>query len=378
MSEPFDRLAYPIGNRLVSMTELLRIFADPEHEREAHSRYSDLHLKIGEPARYRFDGDLQVIPGAEPVTEEMLRALIEPTLSPEQREVLHAGRDDVDVGFQLPATGQCFRLNIFHDRDGLAATIRALPRKVLDVRDVGFHEDQVWQNICSLSQGLVLLSGQTGSGKSTSIASLIQKINEQRAVRIISLEDPIEYVFSSGHALISQRELGTHISSFSEGLRSALREDPDIIYVGEMRDTETIALALTAAETGHLVFSTLHSRDATSTLTRILDSFPADRQKAVATQLSLSLAYVINQKLVTRRDGGRIVAMEVLHNNTAAANLLRTGTLPQLYGMIESSTRDTMITLERHLGIHYKAGAISFDEAEASANVPEALRRHIG
>ncbi len=266
-----------------------------------------------------------------------------------------------------------FRINVFHENDGICAAIRALSLDIPKVEKIGFPND-VWKDIVNRRQGLVLLTGITGAGKSTTIASLIDRISEKRACRIITVEDPIEYLYRQKYSIISQREIGKDVSSFVDGLRAMLREDPDIIFVGEMRDPETIAMTLMAAETGHLVFSTLHTRDATGTVTRILDYFPPGRQSEVQNQLSLGLAYIISQKLVPKKDGkGRIVAMEVLNNtNYACANLIRTGKIEQLYSQLQTKTKnkpdEKMITMEKHLAMLVKGDKVDLLEAQKWAN----------
>ncbi|MCJ7778074.1 MAG: type IV pilus twitching motility protein PilT, partial [Sedimentisphaerales bacterium] len=222
--------------------------------------------------------------------------------------------------------------------------------------------------------GLVLVTGITGAGKSTTIASLIDRISEKHASRIITIEDPIEYIYQQKHSIISQREIGKDVKSFIDGLRAMLREDPDIIFVGEMRDPETIAMTLMAAETGHLVFSTLHTRDATGSVTRILDYFPSARHNEVQNQLSLGLAYIISQKLIPKKDGkGRLVAMEILNNRSyACANLIRTGKIEQLYSQMQTKTKDRpdekMITMEKHLAMLVKEDKVDLLEAQKWAN----------
>jgi twitching motility protein PilT len=217
------------------------------------------------------------------------------------------------------------------------------------------------------------MTGITGAGKSTTIASIIHRISEKSACRIMSVEDPIEYIFPQKYSITSQRELGRDVESFGEGLKEMLRQDPDIIFVGEMRDAETISMTLMAAETGHLVFSTLHTRDATGTITRILDYFPEGRQSEVRNQMSLGLAYIICQKLVPKKDGtGRLVAMEILNNNYACANLIRTGKIEQIYSQLQTKTRnkpdEKMMTMERHLATLVKADKIDLLEAKKWAN----------
>jgi twitching motility protein PilT len=218
-----------------------------------------------------------------------------------------------------------------------------------------------------------LLTGITGAGKSTTIASFLDRICEKKACRIISLEDPIEYILKQKNSVISQREVGRDVPSFVDGLKAMLREDPDIVFVGEMRDAETIAMTLMAAETGHLVFSTLHTRDVTGTITRILDYFPASRQDEVRNQLSLGLAYVVCQKLIPKKDGtGRLICMEILNNNYAVANLIRNGKIEQLYSQLQTKTKNApgekMITFEHHLAKLVKTGKIELLEAKKWVN----------
>jgi twitching motility protein PilT len=231
----------------------------------------------------------------------------------------------------------------------------------------------VWKDIVKLKHGLVLFTGITGAGKSTTIASLIERINKKRACRVLTLEDPIEYLFSQKNAIISQREVGRDVATFSDGLRAMMREDPDVIFVGEMRDAETVSMTLTAAETGHLVFSTLHTRDVTGSITRILDYFPSGRQDEVRNQLSLGLQYVISQKLIPRKNGvGRVVGMEILNSNYAVANLIRMGKIEQILSQLQTKTRnqpdEKMITMERHLSHLVKKGEVDLLEAKKWAN----------
>jgi twitching motility protein PilT len=241
------------------------------------------------------------------------------------------------------------------------------------VESIGFPNN-VWEDIVECKQGLVLVTGITGAGKSTTISSIIDRISEKKACRIITLEDPIEYLLPNKHSMVSQREVGRDVKSFSHGLRAMLREDPDVIFVGEMRDSETISMTLMAAETGHLVFSTLHTRDAIGTITRILDYFPTGRQSEVRNQLSLGLAYIICQKLIPKKDGtGRIAAIELLNNNNyACANLIRTGKVEQIYSQLQTKTRlnpdEKMTTMERHLAQLVKQDKIDLLEAKKWAN----------
>jgi twitching motility protein PilT len=276
----------------------------------------------------------------------------------------------VDCSYRIAETH--FRINVFKENDGICAAIRALSADIMPVERVGFPND-IWKDIINRKHGLVLLTGVTGAGKSTTIASLINRISEEKASRVITIEDPIEYIFEQKKSLISQREIGRDVYSFIDGLRSMLREDPNIIFVGEMRDAETIAMTLMAAETGHLVFSTLHTRDTAGSIMRILDYFPPGRQNEVRNQLSLGLAYIISQKLIPRKDSkGRIAAMEILNNNYATANLIRTGKVEQIYSQLQTKTSnrydEKMITMERHLARLVKDNKIDIEEAQKWAN----------
>jgi twitching motility protein PilT len=349
-----------------SLQELLDFFA-----RRGVMRVSDLHLKAGCPPTYRVDGDLQPMrsPPLDAATvEEAARRLL-----PEEEFARLAARKAVD-GSLIQDKFQ-FRLNVFRDSDGLCVAIRALEGGAPEVEALGFP-NQVWRDILTRQQGLVLVTGITGCGKSTTIASLINRIAHTSAGRIITLEDPIEYRLKSDRSVVSQRELGRDVPSYETGLRDCLREDPDVIFVGEMRDRDATSWTLTAAETGHLVFSTLHTRDARGTITRILDMYPPDRQEEVASQLSMGLAYVICQKLVPRADGqGRVAVMEVLQNTYATANMIRLRKTEQLYSIMQTQTKDTtlerMVTLERSLANLVAAGVVEPLEAEKWANHPE-------
>lgn len=365
-----QKKVYKAQGGTFSMIDLLRSFADPDLEVDGISRISDLHMKVGEPVRYRYDGELETIEEGEPLSEEVLKELVFPLLTEQQRQSLAANAQlDIDSGYSWEAEKINFRLNIFHDRDGIACVMRMLPRHIPEIDEIGFMNPQVWQDLTALKQGLVLVTGVTGSGKSTTIASLIDYINKSRKARIITLEDPIEYVFRSEQSLISQRELGKHLSDFPSGLRSALRENPDIIYVGEIRDAVTAQLALTAAETGHFVLSTLHTKDVKGTFSRITDMFPSDRSNEIAAQLSFSLSYAISQKLLARKSGqGRVPVFEVLKNNAGVANLVRTSKLHQIYSKMETGLGEGMNTLEQHLIELVEQGVVSKEEAISHAN----------
>lgn len=363
---------YEVDGKKVSALDLLRRFADPKYRAGDIWQLSDLHLKVGEPARFRFKEELTALAGGVPLTEDVVEALLAPLLEPERLEQLRATPPtDVDAGYRLPEEDLSFRINAFRDRDGLAGVIRVLPRRVPSVERIGFPEDDTWRAIVEARQGLVLVTGVTGSGKSTTVASLIEHITRHRSVRVITLEDPVEYILDSSRGLISQREVGRHVTSFENGLRSALREDPDVLFVGEMRDRETASLAVTAAETGHLVLSTMHTRDARGAITRLVDMFPADRVREISTQLSFSVSHVLAQKLVPRADGaGRRVAMEVLRNLPPIANLIRQGEWHRIYPTMESHRRQGCITLEAHLRELVRSGQVEGAAARRYANDP--------
>jgi twitching motility protein PilT len=366
MTEEYSPAAkvYPTENLgKYSILDMLKYF-----EEHGAMRVSDLHLKVGAPPAYRIDGDLVKLKGPN-VTPDIAKQLIFPLLKEHSVRKLQTDHS-VDCSYRIGSLQ--FRINIFRENDGLAAAIRALALDVPQIERIGFPND-VWEDVIGLKAGLVLLTGITGAGKSTTIASLIGRISEKTACRILTVEDPIEYILPQKASMISQREVGRDVPSFFQGLKEMMREDPDVIFVGEMRDAETIAMTLMAAETGHLVFSTLHTRDVTGSVTRILDYFPEGRQAEVRNQLSLGLAYVISQKLIPRKDGqGRIVAMEILNNNYACANLIRIGKVEQLYSQLQTKTRnrqdEKMITLEKHLSLLVKNDDIELLEAQKWAN----------
>lgn len=359
-----DAKVYPAGEgSFLSIQDMLAYF-----EKMGAMRVSDLHIKVGTAPSYRIDGDLVKLKGGV-VTEEIIEQLVFPLLGEKNIETLKH-ETAVDCSYRYGSLQ--FRLNAFLDNDGLAVAIRALGTEIPKPEDIGFP-NAVWKDIIRKQHGLILFTGITGAGKSTTIASLIERINEDRACRIITLEDPIEYIFSQKNSMISQREVGRDVDRFSLGLRSMMREDPDVIFVGEMRDAETVALVLTAAETGHLVFSTLHTRDVVGTITRILDFFPSDRQEEVRNQLSLGLEYIISQKLIPRKDGkGRLAVVEILNSNYAVANLIRKGKIEQIYSQMQIKTKnqsdERMITFENHLAILVKQGQINLQEAQKWAN----------
>lgn len=380
MSDQYDINGpiYQVGQNILSFSQLLNYFIDPAYKRGNLSRISDMHVKVGRPVSLRIDDDLTPLPEGSPVDEQTLHYFLGILLSEKNLEIISNVESprDVDTAFEWKEQGVNFRLNVFRDRDGLAFVMRVLASIIPPIQEVGLPSEKIWQDISELKRGLVLVTGVTGSGKSTTISSLINHINISRKARIITLEDPVEFLFKSESSMVSQRQVGQDVPSFSDGLRSALRENPDIIFVGEIRDTETASLALSAAETGHLVFSTLHTRDAKGALSRIVDMFPAEQTKSLCLQLSFSLSYVLSQKLVPRSDGnGRILAMEVLKNVPALGNLIRTGNWQQVYSTMETQSKEGMMTMEQHLLHLFQHNIISKESAITYTNEASLLDR---
>ncbi len=354
--------------KALSMRDLLEYFS-----RHGTMRVSDLHLKVGSPPVYRIDGVLQKMKGAA-LSSEVLESLIRTIVSDVDWQKLNSS-GSADSSYITDEMQ--FRLNCFMENDGPAVAIRALENNIPRLENIGFP-NTAWRDIVERRHGLVLLTGVTGAGKSTTIASLIDRIAHQRACRIITLEDPIEYRLTGTAAVVSQREVGRDVPSFERGIRDCLREDPDVIFVGEMRDRESTSWTLTAAETGHLVFSTLHTRDCRGTITRILDMFPPSQQDEVASQMSLGLSHIVSQKLVPKADGnGRTVAMEILTNNYAVSNLIRLAKTEQVYSLLQTRTRDIpeerMCTMERSLAQLVQRKEITALEAEKWANHPQSF-----
>lgn len=366
---PMDRKAYKVSDsQSMSMRDLIKNF-----KRHGVHRVTDLHLKIGQPPVYRVDGSLQKL-SSPPLDRKTAQALVVALLNEAELKTLKTRRS---VNSSQLIEDLRIRVNAFFDGDGVAAAIRALDTHIPAIDAIGFPNG-VWQDITNLTHGLVLLTGATGAGKSTTIAALVQRIAHSRACRIITLEDPVEYRLESNQAIISQRAVGRDVPSFEQGMRDALREDPDIIFIGEMTDAESALWTLTAAETGHLVFSAIHTRDTVGTITRVLDMFPASRREEIIHQLALGLRYVITQKLLPRAaTKGRVVAMEVLHNNYAISNLIRQFKIEQIYSILQTQTQDVpeqrMCTLERSLAMLVRKGDIDVFDAERYANHVAAL-----
>ncbi len=330
---------------------------------------SDLHLAVGLPPILRIHGELVPL-DESPITADRMATLVNGILQPMQQERLERERD-LDLSYQIK-DGTRFRVNVHFEKEVLGIVARVIPTAIPSLDDLGMPE--VIKNLTRLDYGLVLMTGPTGCGKSTTLAAMIRLINEERSVNIITLEDPIEFLFRPVKSIIKQRQLGTDMNSFAEGLKHCLRQDPNVIMVGEMRDLETIATTLTLAETGHLVLATLHTANAAQTIDRIIDVFPPHQQTQVRLQLSFSLRAVISQRLLPRVGGGRLAARELMLNNAAVANQIRENKVAQLKSVIQTSADEGMMTMDQHLKRLLAGGHITQETALAHATSPELLK----
>ncbi len=306
---------------------------------------SDLHISAGLPPILRIDGDLVRLTDHPVLEQDAVKKLLDGIMTEPQRAEL-TEKLEIDFALEVPNISR-FRANVFHQNRGLAGAFRTIPNVVSTVNDLGLPP--IVQDFASYPNGLVLVTGPTGSGKSTTLAAILDHINNNFDSHILTIEDPIEYVHQSKHCLINQREVNRDTLSFNAALRSALREDPDIILVGELRDLETIRLALTAAETGHLVFATLHTNSASKTIYRIIDVFPGDEKAMIRSMLAESLRAVICQTLLKKEEAGRTAALEILVCNAAIRNLIREDKIAQMYSVIQTSNIQGMQTLDQHL-----------------------------
>lgn len=328
-------------------------------EEVVKKKASDLHLQVGLPPMLRVDGALVPVTGADPLTEETVEVLIFAILDEDQKQILLKDKE-FDFSFAFGDLGR-FRVNAFHERGNLAAALRLIPNEMLTVEQLGLP--QIVTKFAEYPRGLVLVTGPTGSGKSTSLAALIHKINLEQGKHIITIEDPIEYTHKSKKSVIVQREVHYDTYSFSAALRSALREDPDVVLIGEMRDLETIASAITIAETGHLVFATLHTNSAAQSIDRMIDVFPPHQQPQIRAQLSNILMAICSQRLVPSIGGGRIAAAEVLVATPAVRNIIREGKTHQLDAVIQTGAEFGMQSMDKTLVSLVHSGSISYDEA---------------
>ncbi|MBQ6313483.1 type IV pilus twitching motility protein PilT [Candidatus Saccharibacteria bacterium] len=324
---------------------------------------SDLHIQYGLPPILRVDGSLIPISGGNPLGEDVVRELIFATLDDDQQKVLIKDKE-FDYSFAFGDIAR-FRVNAFHERGKLAAAFRLIPNQIKSINDLGMPA--IVETFANFPRGLVLVTGPTGSGKSTTLAALVDKINREKSVHIITIEDPIEFTHKSIRSVVAQREVHYDTFSFSAALRSALREDPDVVLIGEMRDLETIQAAITIAETGHLVFATLHTNSAAQSIDRMIDVFPAHQQPQVRSQLANILMAVCAQRLVPAIGGGRVVASEIMVTNSAIRSLIRDGKTHQIDTAIQTGADQGMQTMDRTLVKLVQTGVITYDSAREYA-----------
>ncbi len=341
-------------------------------ERVITMRGSDLHLSAGSHPVVRVHGELQPLTDLPLLNGSQIRQMVYSIISQKQREKFEANLE-LDTSYTLPGRSR-FRLNVFLQRDSVGCVMRAIPYEIVEFDGLGVPA--AVRQFAYLPRGLVLVTGPTGSGKSTTLASLIDIVNREKAVHIMTVEDPIEFLHQHKRALVNQREVGEDTQSFANALKHVLRQDPDVILVGEMRDLETISTALTAAETGHLVFATLHTQDAPQSIDRIIDVFPAHQQQQIRVQLAASLQGIVTQQLVPTADGqGRAVVCEVLVATPAIRNLIREAKVHQIYSMLQAGGKFGMVTMDMSLAQLVRAGRITRDDAAERCANEDDLRR---
>jgi twitching motility protein PilT len=335
---------------------------------------SDLHVKAGSPPGFRIDGEVQAQDQHGPLSPEVTADLAKQLMGPEQWERFQ-NEKDIDFSFAVKDLAR-FRVNALHQRNAVGIVVRQIPDQIPDHKKLGLP--QICLDLAAKPRGLVLVTGPTGSGKSTTLAAMIDYINQTEHGHILTMEDPLEFVHADKRCFVTQRQIGQDCSSFREGLRRALRQDPDVILIGEMRDLETISMAITAAETGHLVFGTLHTTSAISTVDRIIDVFPTDAQQQVRVQLAGTLQGVVSQTLVAKVGGGRVAAREILVATDAVRSLIREAKSAQILNLMQTGKQYGMSTLEDELLRYYADGVISGDDCVAKANRPDDVRRRLG
>jgi twitching motility protein PilT len=334
---------------------------------------SDCHLSAGEPPMIRIHGDLKKLDHPS-LTQEEAHALVYDIMNDAQRKAFEETHE-CDFSFEMGAVAR-FRVNVFMQRKGEGAVFRTIPTKILTLEQL--EMPAMLKQLCEKEKGLILVTGPTGSGKSTTLAGMVDYLNETFEGHILTVEDPIEFVHQSKKCLVNQRELGPHTNSFANALRAALREDPDAILVGEMRDLETIQLALTAAETGHIVFGTLHTSSAPKTVDRIIDVFPPNQQAQIRAQFAESIEAVITQTLLKKKGGGRIAALEIMTGTTAIRNLVREGKIHQIPGTMQVSQKDGMQTMDMALQSLVSRGLVSKEEAQSKSGNPNLFGGGLG
>lgn len=328
-------------------------------EEVVRKKASDLHIQVDLPPMLRVDGSLIPVSGTDKLDEATVERLIFAILDEDQRQVLMKDKE-FDFSFAFGTLGR-FRVNAFHERGNLAAALRLIPNEIKAVTELGMPP--VVMKFAEYPRGLVLVTGPTGSGKSTTLAAIVDKINTERAHHIITIEDPIEFTHKSKKSVVVQREIHYDTYSFSAALRSSLRQDPDVVLIGEMRDLETISAAITIAETGHLVFATLHTNSAAQSIDRMIDVFPPHQQPQIRSQLANILQAICSQRLVPAIGGGRVVAAEILIANSAVRNIIREGKSHQLDAVIQTGAELGMQTMDRTLASLVQAGTVTYDEA---------------
>jgi twitching motility protein PilT len=334
-------------------------------------RASDLHLTAGSEPVVRINGSLERLENYDRLTPKDTLALLYRILSTDQQKQLETNRQ-LDLSYSVPGVAR-FRVNVYSQRESLAAAFRLIPTAIKTLDDLGLPASLY--DLCSKPRGIVLVTGPTGSGKSTTLAAMIDRINATRSDHVITIEDPIEFLHRHQRCIVNQREIGTDATSFADGLRGALRQDPDVVLLGEMRDLETIATALTAAETGHLVFATVHTQDAPSTVNRLIDVFPAAQQDQIRMQIAATLQGVVTQTLLPTADGqGRVPAVEILLPDDAVRNLIRQGKVEQVYSIMQTSTGRGMQTMEQALGDLVRRGVVTFEIALSLSSRPDQLK----
>lgn len=336
----------------------------------ARQNASDIHFVVGRKPTLRVDDVLIPIQPEAVLTPERSEELIFTILTPKQKEELSTGKE-IDFSYGLEDKAR-FRVNVYYQKGYISAALRLIPGKIKTIDELNLPP--ILHDFAGLSQGFILVVGPAGHGKSTTLAAVLDEINHKRTEHIITIEDPVEYMFVQDKSIISQREVGDDTLSFHKALRSVLRQDPDVIMIGEMRDSESIATALTAAETGHLVFSTLHTNSASQTIDRIIDSFPAEQQGQIASQLAATIVGIVSERLIPRIGGGRVPAAEIMIANSAVRNLIRERKAYQIDLVIETSSQEGMMTLNRSLAMLVKSGDISFENAELYSLNPSELR----
>jgi twitching motility protein PilT len=351
----------------IPIPELLEIVID--------RKASDLHLTVGSPPVIRMHGDLERLDQYPVLTQQGLRAMIYAILPQRRREQFEQDLE-LDMSYSLPGRGR-FRVNVYFQRDSIGAAFRLIPHEILSIESLGLPP--VVGELARYPRGFICVTGPTGSGKSTTLASLVDIVNSERKCHIMTVEDPIEFLHHHRTAMVNQREVGTDTRGFAQALKHVLRQDPDVILVGEMRDLETIQTAITAAETGHLVFATLHTQDAPQTIDRIIDVFPSHQQQQVRVQLSTTLQGIVTQQLLQTADGlGRVVASEVLIATSAVRNLIREGKVHQIYSVMQAGGRFGMQTMDASLAQLVRAGKITPRLAADRSHDPEELARLLG